>query len=265
MAFITDNMGIEGGIGNMSAYRMRGIDKMVVRTKGGATKAKIKTDANFAKTRQNNSEFGGCAKMAKAIRMAIEPICHLADYNFTPSLISMAKKMQLQDTFHPRGERGIQLSKFGYLLEGFALNKRNGFDTIIKHSLRPRIDRAMGNAIIEVPDLKPNMNLSLFWPQPYYRLVLSIGLVTDLEFGNGGFEKQSITQTVFAESLRSAWIPVQQTQKAEAVVLQLKNLPPITDQQTMIVAAGIEMGSPILSAEIEHVKYAGAGKILLVG
>ena len=44
MAFITDNMGIEGGIGNMSAYRMRGIDKMVVRTKGGATKAKIKTD-----------------------------------------------------------------------------------------------------------------------------------------------------------------------------------------------------------------------------
>jgi hypothetical protein len=58
---------------------------------------------------------------------------------------------------------------------------------------------------------------------------------------------------------------VQQTQKAEEVVLQLKNLPPITDQQTLVVAAGIEMGSPKFSAEIEHVKYAGAGKILLVG
>jgi hypothetical protein len=265
MAFITDNMGIEGSIGNMSAYRMRGVDKMVVRTKGGATKAKIKTDANFAKTRQINSEFGGCAKMAKAIRMAIEPIAHLADYNFTPSLIAMAKKMQLQDTLHPRGERSIQLSTFRYLLDGFGLNKRNGFDTIIKHSIRPRLDRTMGNAIIEVPDLIPNMNLSLFWPHPYYRLVLSIGLVTDLAYGNGGYEKQSNTQTVFAESLHSAWIPVQQTQKAEEVVLQLKNLPPITDQQTLVVAAGIEMGSPKFSAEIEHVKYAGAGKILLVG
>ncbi len=265
MAFQTDNIGIAGSFGNLSTYKMRGVDKMVVRTKGGATKAKIKTDPGFAKIRQNNSEFSGCAKMVKAIRLAIEPINHLADYNFTSVLVSMAKKTQLQDTLHERGERSIQLSQFGYLLEGFSLNKRNAFDSIMKHSLRPLLNRSLSTAIILVPELVPNMNVSLFWPHPYYRLVLSLGLVNDLAFGKMGYENQSGAETVFAESFRSPWLSVQQTKKAEEVLLQLKNLPPITNKQTLVVAAGIEMGSPRLSAEIEHVKYAGAAKILLVG
>jgi predicted phosphoribosyltransferase len=53
-------------------------------------------------------------------------------------------------------------------------------------------------------------------------------------------------------------------QKSEEVILQLKNLPPITDKQTIIVSAGIEMGMPNALNEIQQVKYAGSAKILMV-
>ena len=47
MARIKGPLQIEGGMGSMSFYNRRGSDKIIVRTKGGASKQVIKNSPEF--------------------------------------------------------------------------------------------------------------------------------------------------------------------------------------------------------------------------
>lgn len=264
MAFMNGNMGFIGRLGNITSYKMQGSDKIIMRTKGGASKDKIKRSPNFVLTRKNNSEFGGCAKMSKSIRAAIYPICHLANYNFTSNITSLVKKIQLQDNSHERGERAIYLSQFRYLLDGFSLNKNTSFDAIIRHSFHPQINREDGSASIDLPALIPGVNLNLPWSQPVYRLVFSIGVVNDMEYGTMGFNTPNQSSN-FTNLTYTTWLPTKQLQVAQTIALQLQGFKPLTNNQSIIVAAGIEMGAQDTMSEIQFVKYCGSGKILLVG
>ncbi len=266
MAFLNNTMGIIGSFGNLSAYRMKGSDKIIVRTKGGASKKKIKKSPVFARTRENNSEFSGCAKMVKSIRSAIQPIGHLADFNFTPSLIALCKKIQLQDPSkdHPRGERAIYLSQFKYLLDGFSLNKQNSFNTVIRHTLHPQLNRNNGSFTLLMPALIPHFNLCFFWPQPMYRLVFSIGLAGDLEFGTMGFAN-NLNLSMHTNYTYTPWHLVSQAQNAQEINLQLKAFTALNIQESLIITAGIEMGTPISLTEIRHTQYCGTAKIIGVG
>ena len=60
MPFLEGPFAFTGKLDMLSAYRMRGVDKIVVRRKGGPSREKIKTGASFANTRRTMSEFGGC-------------------------------------------------------------------------------------------------------------------------------------------------------------------------------------------------------------
>jgi hypothetical protein len=263
MAFLNNNTMFIGSIGNLSSYKMRGSDKIIVRTKGGADKATIKKSPKFARTRENNSEFAGCAKMCKNIRQAIFPIAHLADFNFTPSITSIVKKIQVQDAAHKKGERAIYLSQYKYLLNGFSLNNNSSFDSVIRHSFNPLVDRDSCAVSMAIPALVPHINLNIAWAQPLYRLVFALGVVNDLEFGPQGFV-QPYRIDNFTTSIYTPWHPVQQAQEAQELSLQLESPRPLAENESLFVSMGIEMGAPQTLSEIAHVKYCGAGKILVV-
>ena len=55
MANLTGNFSFTGSISNLSAYKRRDLDKVILRTKGGARKEKIKKDPAFALTRKHNT------------------------------------------------------------------------------------------------------------------------------------------------------------------------------------------------------------------
>jgi hypothetical protein len=82
MPFLEGPFAFTGKLDMLSAYRMRGVDKIVVRRKGGPSREKIKTGASFANTRRTMSEFGGCSRHGSYVRMAMLQIRHLSDYNF---------------------------------------------------------------------------------------------------------------------------------------------------------------------------------------
>lgn len=70
MAQITQGLAFTGSISNLSAYKMRGSDKIILRTKGGPSKNMIKKSPRFEITRRLNVEFGGRATATKWIRNA---------------------------------------------------------------------------------------------------------------------------------------------------------------------------------------------------
>ena len=98
MAFSKSIMQLEGSLANVSIYKRQDSDKVIVRSKGGPTKKQIKTKPEFEKLRQNNSEWSGCAKMGRQIRISFRAMNRLEDYPVTGALNSICKQIQKMDT-----------------------------------------------------------------------------------------------------------------------------------------------------------------------
>lgn len=263
MAFLSGGPEFTGRIGNLSYYRMKGTDKIVVRKIGGASKKQIKTLPSFARTRENNAEFSGCANTVRSIRHALFPLNKLADYNFTPTLTTLAKNIQLLDKVNERGKRAVNFSQYRYLLEGFQLNKEFIFDAVVKYPLKGSIERETGSATVNIPHLHPQLNLDFPWKAPLYRFVIGFGVFTDSAYNGTGYTDKKILPR--AETIYTDWHPVQQAFEAQTFELQLFSLHGIDDTKSMILSIGIQMGTPITNAFIQEVKYASCAKILTVG
>lgn len=91
MAFLHGKGGFTGSLGNLSAYQPKGSDKIILRTKGGATKKQIKTHPHFARVRSNNEEFGSCSKMAARLRSELHPFVNMVDYNLQAAFSALNK------------------------------------------------------------------------------------------------------------------------------------------------------------------------------
>lgn len=107
MGKLESDIQFTGRVGNLSAYRMRGVDKIIVRKKGGASKRRIKNDPGFARTRENNVEFSGRAQGVRWIMRALEPLRRVADYNLCGPINKMMMHVQHQDDVNNRGKRSI--------------------------------------------------------------------------------------------------------------------------------------------------------------
>lgn len=172
MAIITNDLHLTGAMSSITAYKMNGSDKIIVRRKGDASKEQMKHSPAFERTRENNTEFGGCSNADKIIRQVLSPVKRLADYNFSSTLNKLMKKIQLLDTVGERGKRSILLSRYAYLLEGFQLNKANPFDSIIRHPATCSIERKRGKSPLRFPNWC--RELILWYPgnTPFFGLLL---------------------------------------------------------------------------------------------
>lgn len=263
MAIITNDLQLTGAMGNITAYKMRGSDKIIVRRKGGASKEQMKHSPAFERTRENNTEFGGCSNAGKVIRQVLFPVKHLADYNFSSTLNKLTKKIQLLDTVGERGKRSILLSRYAYLLEGFQLNKANPFDSIIRHPATCSIERKRGKATIALPELVQGINFMVPWKYAFFRFIITMGLVRDIVYRENSYS--SSEQIPPPETMFTDWQPVKQSFAARSISLQFKGPGVVNDTKAIMVGIGIEMGEPITNLVMERVKYAGSAKILAVG
>lgn len=261
MAKLIGEFNFIGQLGNLSAYTMKGSDKIIIRRKGGASKKKIRNDASFVRTRENNTEFSGCVRTTAAIRHVIFPVKHLADYNFTATLNALTKSIQRKDEISRRGERNVYLSQHKHLLQGFQLNQNHPFDSVVRHPASVIIDRQACKAIITLPDMEAGYSLQVPWKQPLFHFTFVLGTVKNAIFNGTTFPKPDLRQIAVEDT---AWQSIQQSSPAQTITLQLPMLPP-DDGVTFIVAGGFEMGVPVSMEGIGRVKHAGCAKILAVG
>ena len=119
---------MDGKIGGVSFYRSGGVD--LARIANGPSKEKISSDPNFRRTRENNTEFGGCASVVKALRLAIgEARITKADAQIVGRLMKTFKEINLAGT-GARGQRGIDLVDNDMLLQGFEFNNRTSLSSV---------------------------------------------------------------------------------------------------------------------------------------
>src|SRR5688572_12822487 len=107
----TGNFEFTGSIGNFSYYKRHDMDKVIVRTKGGPSREKVRHSPDFENTRRNNKEFAGRSRATMYIKRGLDTLVSLADYNIAGYLNARLKPVQDLDATNEWGKRSVLLSK----------------------------------------------------------------------------------------------------------------------------------------------------------
>ncbi|WP_343674147.1 hypothetical protein [Chitinophaga sp.] len=255
MAILKSVLRFKGKLEGMNAYLPKNRDEAdgyILRKNGGPSAKKIAKLPSCEPIRRNNDEFGTCSSAGKSVRMAISPVKHLADMNLAPQFTSLCRHLLMQDNMNKVGSRTVYFSDFGHMMSGFSLNKNHLFDSVVRHPLSATLDHDTVTAVIRIPALQPGVNLVLPWQQPMYRFIISLGAA--------GYYLHQQPPVSFI----TPWHTSQQAMEAATVTLQLSN-GKINNNECMVVAVGVEMGTMVSDTVVERVKYTGCGKILIAG
>lgn len=257
--------GLRGKFDGLSFYKMRGVDKTVVRKSGGHSKDKIKNDPNLDQFRRAGSEFGGRAVAAKFIMGALYFHKPLADYNIAGPLIALMKPVQERDLVSEWGDRNIFLSAHAHYLKGFSLNRKNAFDSVIRYPVTAIVNREGLNASVRFPELIPQVNFIPPVNHPYYSLRVGLGVVPDIVRERDRYvpvhPDYSSICAVYADT---EWLPVLQSAEPREVKIQYDQRPP-DNNFTLVLTVGIRYGIVEDINRISQAPYVGSAKVLEVG
>lgn len=263
MAKLESGIFFTGSIENLSAYKRKDSDAIILRKKGGASKNRIKKDPKFVNFRSAGTEFGGRATASKWIMQSLFPLKALADYNIAGSIIALLQPVQKMDTVSAYGERAVQLSVEPGLLAGFNLNRKNPFDTIIRNPIAYTLQKIPLKATVDIPALLPGINFIVPWNYPLFRIQVSLGIVPDLFYtsSRGNYQPTEDFSRIAVTRAETEWLPV--ATGSPSIQLQLD--PAVVPAQagfSVLLSVGICYGNIGEGGQVQQVKYAGAAKIL---
>ena len=269
MGKFNPNSSYTGTVGNISIYNVRGLDKPVVRTKGGPTKRQIKTKPSFAITRRNNSEFGGRAKITRQVMDVLRPLKYLGDYNIAGPLNSLFKPIQVLDTENELGQRAIELSKNPGLLQGFNLNRRTPLSTIIANPLEYTLSKETLSGSITIPALMPGVNFFMPGNYSFYKFIAVFGIIQDMFSGQRGYVDKAGKEIhwSFCWFRETDWLSVSPQSPSFTILgsleSQRKEFKEIIsmDAYSCLLGIGIAFGNNS-NGHIEMVKYVGGAGVL---
>lgn len=260
MAKLNGPFDFEGKLGGLSAYKMKGVKKIILRRPAGPSSKDIKTKDSYGITRRNNSEFGGCSKAGKFARNCFHPLKPVFNFNPTGSINSLMQSIKLLDTVSEFGKRNVLISKAAYLLEGYNFNQRNPFETMVRNPPEATIERSTLSASVKFPALIPHVNFFPPGSHSYFRIVAVLAVLPDLFHKGEGYAPEG-EFSFYPERVVSEWLVVKTGSEAMQLDLQLPGAPSF-NSYSLVLSVGIEMGAAGIAGAIETIKHTGCGKIL---
>lgn len=259
---------IEGTISNVSFYKMAGCDKTIVRTKGGPSKNKIKKHPKFETVRKNNSEWSGCTKMSQLIFNGLPDVFAQADYPVIGTLNAMCKSIQLMDTEHEQGFRGVYLSKYGEVLEGFSPNRRRIFGQIVSVMPDFTVDRETLSATLSLPPINPACHLTNELKLPYYKVLVNLAFIPDVYRSADSRDYRATIEGYIGacRGFSSEWLSTSMISERIECSLNTHFFEEneIIPGYSLMLGIGIVFGKANAMGQIDKVKQTGTGRILKI-
>ena len=183
---------IEGTLDDLTFYKS--VDGHLIRTKGGVSKERIKTDPAFRRTRENIEEFTELVVSGKVIKSAFRNLLgNSTDARMSSRLTTLLSKVQKTDISSIRGKRkvgvGLSLPLGRSLLEHFNFNSRSILSQVFTGTY------SMDQLSRKVTVLIQNAELDIQSPQGSTHFVLECGWAI-IDFAN------NTTVTAQSESVR---------------------------------------------------------------
>ena len=160
MARLKSLIKIEGTLDDLTFYK--GEDGYLVRTKGGVSGDRIKTDPKFQRTRENGREFANSAKSGKLLRRAIRTLLKDAkDTRVTSRLTQAMSKVKNSDVTSTRGDRNVSVG----ILTPDGKNHLKGFDfnnkSILENVLETDYSLDTSTGILQLDDFIPMQDIGM--------------------------------------------------------------------------------------------------------
>ena len=172
-----------GNIGGMSFYTSNG--EYLARTAGGPTKERIATGSNFVRTRENNAEFGGSAKVGKAFRTSLSSVIQtMGGSSLTANLTKLFKAINAKAS-GIRGQRPIALSTNKAQAKGLELNERISFTSVFNAPYTVTADADRVEIVFTIPDFIPNNFINAPAGATGFRVAAAVGWLSDYVFDSG--------------------------------------------------------------------------------
>ena len=260
MARLASEIKFEGTLGKLSAYRMEGVDHIIIRRKGGPSKKTIETSPGFASFRLNMSEFGARSKATGCLNRCMSNTRRVADYNFTCHLNALLKPIQEMD-IATKGQRGVLLTKNQQILQGFQLNRKTPFDSIVRNTVTFKVSREDMRATVSIPELIPELTFNPQQRFSMFSIVAELGIMPDIVLSGKTF--RAATENVSAIA-STKWFAVSRGCESTSLEIVLEDRPK-TESFTLILSVAIRYGEFITDDLVQQVKRGGGAKILGVG
>lgn len=198
---------IKGTLGDLSFYKSS--SGHLVREKGGIDGKRIATDPAFARTRENNTEFGRANQGGQLIRAAFKSRLKLSK---DKQLVSRLSKRMMQvvkgDTESLRGARNVTMGNIA-LLEKFQFNNHTPLLQAINTQYTTSIDRATGVMRVSLPSFVPDDEVSFPVGATHFSLIAS-GAEIDFD-GNSFVVDEAVAENLPLGPLTTAPIDLSVT------------------------------------------------------
>lgn len=261
MAQLIGNIPWIGSLGTITAYKRRGSDKIILRTRKGPLSESVKNGENFEFARLNNSEFSGRSKVSSSIMHSMIHLKALADYNIAGPLNAILTPIQLADPVGNKGQRSILLSRYASLLNGFNFNSNYTFDTVIRTPVSFKFDKESLSAKVIIPELLRGINLFIPNNYPLYGFSVSLGLIPDFIYTPTGYRAVNDVhpRSTSSHNVYTEWFPSVKGSKELEIEMKIEtsNIP---SSFTLILGIGIRYATLGEGAVIDPVKYLGSPK-----
>ena len=231
---------LEGNLGGISFYVSDG--QYLARVAGGPSKERIQNDPAFKRTRENNKEFGGSAKAAKALRLSMGGLLQtMAGSRLVSRLTALFKAINLRDT-GLRGQRAIKLSANMDIIQNLEFNKKISFSTVFAapFTASNNVDRNEGTMVI--PIFSPDSFINAPSGATHFRLVTALGVISDYEYDAGikGYVPAVPGQDSLGAVTYGAMLDLTAPTTVQTLVSALAGAPVIDAEATVIQTLGIE-------------------------
>lgn len=266
MAIVKGALQMTGSIKGVSFYTVRGSDRIIMRTKGGANKNKILTSPSFEGLRKQQKEWSGCAKFGSITRRAFGGLHRLADYNLTPVLNGIGKNLMKLDNVSEVGRRNLKLSANRTVLEGFDFNRNFSFNTVLRVIPKVDLTRDLLDVVVTIPRINTLVDLVNIQKLPFFRLIVSLGTVSDLVYDPEINDYKALFPAMhgLSNTVTGVWNNTQTIVSEHQIhcTLGWEQAAELTNDVTVLVSMAVEFGNIGFNGEPVEVKYAGCGKVL---
>ncbi|PZX20139.1 hypothetical protein LX69_00593 [Breznakibacter xylanolyticus] len=169
---------LEGTIGDITFYKSK--DGMLARAKGGVDGDRIKSDAAFARTRENGLEFARAGSAGKLLRMAFRAqLMKAADNRMVSRLTKQMMVVVKADATSIRGQRNVLDGELE-LLTGFDFNLDGKLSSTLYAQYGATIDRVSGELEVTIPAFSPDSAIVAPEGATHFRFI-SAGASIDFE------------------------------------------------------------------------------------
>ena len=198
-----------GTIGDVRHFKIKGEKGYFAGMVGGPTAEQVLTGDEFKRTRENMSEFGGCAKVGKAIRTAFGPLKHMFSRRLTGNhLTAIIKRINLEDGSEARGQRAILLTQVPQHLQGLDFDPALSLTTVLRSPFDVVEAAGRKGSTLVVPKFHPQNALRIPSGVSHFRLVNVVAAISDfaLSTETGSYEpkvpeQNGVTGTAFTDYL----------------------------------------------------------------